>query len=440
MKGMKHFIIGFGLSLFSVSLSGQLYSSASVNKLREHPKGDIKIDLYKTPTPQIHLNQGTIFADIKKQSQNFTQTEAKENNIPSPALAYEEVNGIEDDEILQVNVEDIIPIEYFDSDDVSQHAEVLHEADDDIVAMLPAETNAEEDFAADNPWVVAKGSKHIKNKKLLEQYAEEPGNLQLSETINASPQQDEEISYKVAEKIKQSIIFPIPNEILNDENLVPTFIQNEKKGSPKNKKQSATKNKNEEPMSDALKIIPKVPTQEENKNTSNSSSILNSLSSWFSEKPDIQAPAVNHKQTRAAPLYSSQETSSPKTRPVQNINNNAAETDEFVKFYETLQQTTQDHEQNRILPSELKLSFQPGRAEISGQTLHWLKAFSESTKDGTSYLQVRLDASAPVDLQKRRLSLLYTIFMNNGVDLKQVDTVFSLNEPNAFIIRTLKYE
>lgn len=41
-------------------------------------------------------------------------------------------------------------------------------------------------------------------------------------------------------------------------------------------------------------------------------------------------------------------------------------------------------------------------------------------------------------IAKERLNLLYTIFMNNGVDFSKVDTVFSLTEPNAFIIRTLQ--
>ena len=89
------------------------------------------------------------------------------------------------------------------------------------------------------------------------------------------------------------------------------------------------------------------------------------------------------------------------------------------------------------MPSELKLSFRPDRAEISGQTLRWIKVFSEKTKDSNTFLQVNIDASAPIELQKRRLNLLYSIFMNNGVDLDKIDTTFSLTEPNTFIIRIL---
>jgi len=110
----------------------------------------------------------------------------------------------------------------------------------------------------------------------------------------------------------------------------------------------------------------------------------------------------------------------------------------LVSFYETIQETKQEQAKNKIIPSELKLSFQPDRAEISGQTLRWLKAFSEKAKEEKTYLQIRLDATAPIELQRKRLNLLYTIFMNNGVDFSKVDTVFSLTEPNAFIIRTLQ--
>ena len=62
----------------------------------------------------------------------------------------------------------------------------------------------------------------------------------------------------------------------------------------------------------------------------------------------------------------------------------------------------------------------------------------EKAKEEKTYLQIRLDATAPIELQRKRLNLLYTIFMNNGVDFSKVDTVFSLTEPNAFIIRTLQ--
>ena len=48
-----------------------------------------------------------------------------------------------------------------------------------------------------------------------------------------------------------------------------------------------------------------------------------------------------------------------------------------------------------------------------------------------------LDATTSTELQRKRLNLLYTIFINNNVDLNKVDTVFTNIEPNTFIIRTI---
>ena len=175
-----------------------------------------------------------------------------------------------------------------------------------------------------------------------------------------------------------------------------------------------------------MKILPKVSTVAQKK--AESKGFLNSISSWFSDKQPTDTAAKPNSKT--APAYSSQGAG----KAEETINSN----DALVSFYETIQETKQEQAKNKIIPSELKLSFQPDRAEISGQTLRWLKAFSEKAKEEKTYLQIRLDATAPIELQRKRLNLLYTIFMNNGVDFSKVDTVFSLTEPNAFIIRTLQ--
>lgn len=47
------------------------------------------------------------------------------------------------------------------------------------------------------------------------------------------------------------------------------------------------------------------------------------------------------------------------------------------------------------------------------------ESFSEKAKEEKTYLQIRLDATAPIELQRKRLNLLYTIFMNNGVDFQK---------------------
>ena len=93
-----------------------------------------------------------------------------------------------------------------------------------------------------------------------------------------------------------------------------------------------------------------------------------------------------------------------------------------------------------IVPSELKLFFQPNRAEISGQTLEWLRAFSQNAvKDDEVTVEIRIDGSGSYELQQKRLNLLYTIFANNGVNYDKINIIFTARDPNSFIIRNVKY-
>ena len=93
-----------------------------------------------------------------------------------------------------------------------------------------------------------------------------------------------------------------------------------------------------------------------------------------------------------------------------------------------------------IAPSELKLSFQVNRAEISGQTLEWLKAFSDNAvKNDDVFIEIRIDGSGSYELQQKRLNLLYSILVNNGVDYNKINIIFTEREPNSFIIRNVRY-
>ena len=454
MRGMKSFVLGFSLSLFSMSVGGQLYSSAA-GKTHLPLQTDIKIDLFKTKEDAINKAASDILAKVQKQTittsvisgltekpsasapdkadsfRFLSEKELPETETAEIAYAPQDINGIEDDEILSVNIDGSIPIEFENTDKQNLNAEIAQSEDENKVAMLPTSTLSDsEDFIPDTPWVVAKGSKHIKNKKLLEKYQDQQPQDLFTDNFKQAANEDQEISYKVAEKIKQSIIFPIPDEILNDENLTPTFIKgNRKTGTPaKGRQDTPSQAKEAKPAlpDESVKILPKVSTVAQKKDESKG--FLNSISSWFSDKQPTDTAAKPKSKT--APAYSSQGAG----KAEETINSN----DALVSFYETIQETKQEQAKNKIIPSELKLSFQPDRAEISGQTLRWLKAFSEKAKEEKTYLQIRLDATAPIELQRKRLNLLYTIFMNNGVDFSKVDTVFSLTEPNAFIIRTLQ--
>ncbi len=464
MRAFRGFILGFSLSLVSVSLTGHLLSSSALHNATYARASDVKIDLFKKDTIQ---HSQTVFANVQKhsllsadsgvesfdnkrpaeiklanfsQDNTFTSAEAPNSDI---VYAPENIEGSEDDEILNINIGNQIPIDF--SKDTQTPNAVISQGDTDNnkIALLPSQITPNSDNDVfDSPWVVAKGSKHIKNKKLLEDYAIQNPQQILSDSPKQLASGEEELSYKVAERIKQSIIFPIPDEILNDENLTPTFITPQKpvKDTAASSSTSSKKTVSSEqtlPLTQAPKIISKIePDQAAQKSINKEDKgLLSNISSWFSTNSKSATAENSVPKRKATPSYSSQGDHA-NTDKKSSLSSN----DALVSFYETIQETQKEQAKNKIIPSELKLYFQPERAEISGQTLRWLKAFSEKTKEGHTYLQIRLDATAPIDLQRKRLNLLYTIFMNNGVDFKKVDTVFSLTEPNTFIIRTIKVQ
>ena len=67
MRGMKSFVLGFSLSLFSMSVGGQLYSSAA-GKTHLPLQTDIKIDLFKTKEDAINKAASDILTKVQKQT------------------------------------------------------------------------------------------------------------------------------------------------------------------------------------------------------------------------------------------------------------------------------------------------------------------------------------------------------------------------------------
>ena len=93
-----------------------------------------------------------------------------------------------------------------------------------------------------------------------------------------------------------------------------------------------------------------------------------------------------------------------------------------------------------IMPAELRLSFQPNRAEISGQTLKWIYAFADNARDNNDvYIEVRIDGTSSYVLQQKRLNLLSSIFSSRGVDWRKINPIFTSREPNSFIIRNIRF-
>lgn len=221
----------------------------------------------------------------------------------------------------------------------------------------------------------------------------------LKEILSPEINGDGQYGTKTAYQMIQNLLIPIPEDIRNDANLVPELSI-----TPDSKGKTAKENEK--------KIAQK--TSELNE-AEKQSGLFKSITSWFSEdktqttvKSDGKKP-VKQTRKKSLPFFSSPD----------------------EDFDETPAQ---------IMPAELRLSFQPNRAEISGQTLRWIHAFADNARDNdNTYIEVRIDGTSSFALQQKRLNLLSTIFANRGVDFRKINIVFTSREPNSFIIRNMRY-
>ncbi len=264
-------------------------------------------------------------------------------------------------------------------------------------AMIAPDKNQEQD---DDKWIAAKGTKFPVNQNVLEQeyYKQAQDTQKITEVLTGEPKDTKKNEVKVAGEVVQNILIPIPEEIVNDKNLMPQLVSD-----PANKKLEEDLLQKEKGMlADSGEEIPfiaenKDTTPTEEKESANNKGLLNSLSS----------------------LFSTSETESKKatSQSASNQKNDVP---------------------GKILPTEIRLSFQPNRAEISGKTLDWIQAFANKTKENEyTVLEIRLDGTSSFELQQKRLNLLYNILTNLGLDYKKVNTVFTNREPNSFVLRVV---
>lgn len=215
---------------------------------------------------------------------------------------------------------------------------------------------------------------------------------------------------KLAYKMIQNLIIPLPEDVVNDADIIPE-LSSEPNQKPV-EKPTTERNKN----------------KKEIKKEEKESGLFKSISSWFSGNNKDNKKAENEaKDTQK---------NNKKTR--QNKKSG-------ISLFEVKQ--TPDLEENdiqidtpEIMPAELKLSFQPNRAEISGHTLRWIHAFADNARDNNGiYIEIRIDGTSSFALQQKRLNLLSSIFANRGVDFRKVNIIFTSREPNSFIIRNIRF-
>ncbi len=364
----------------------------------------------------------------------------KEKNKESPAtkmLATEEFNDNdvvsaqednEGDELQLAAAEEaefIIPLKHSFSVTTIGGASVSSETKDSQTALASQDVKSKtqlSDIKRNNdPWEVAAASNPYitKNKlaKASQKHKEDISALDKEKNSEATSEHETKVAYKMM----KNILIPIPDEIANDENLTPQLSY-----SAENKKLDA-KLKNKKNVEQEQKEKQKQAEKEKNKiNDEQSKSLSDSITDWFAqgkEKEKIDVVEEDSKEER---------------KSEKDINENEEDGENEGVFSRLL--GLKKKNSKSIIPSELKLFFQPNRAEISGQTLEWLRAFSyNAVKDDEVMIEIRIDGSGSYELQQKRLNLLYTIFANNGVNYEKINIIFTARDPNSFIIRNVKY-
>lgn len=305
--------------------------------------------------------------------------------------------------------------------------------EDETPESNPQESAALNEMTEDpysSPWDVATAANKHVGKNTLEKQSDI-----LEKDVNLP---DAEAESQTAYKMQQNILIPIPEDILNDENLTPQFSTSEEnlrleeelratnklppreddssKKNPSTQKPDSSKSPSVIPSIDDEKDFDEESENEDEEDEQLSQKYKDSVTAWFAGI-----------KTKVSNLGSSgDKTSEGKT--TSHITGNSI-------FQKLLGDKDKD-----IMPTELKLAFQPNRAEISGQTLDWLHAFADNAVQNENVVvEIRVDRSASREIQEKRLTMLYKIFADNGVEPKKINIIFTDREPNSFIIRNVRY-
>ena len=296
---------------------------------------------------------------------------------------------------------------------------------EDIPQASPDEEEWEkmaEKVNSDSPWTVAKSAGKSRNNMLQNETYYQADSRQIHDALAApSPKGDE---VKVASETVKNLLIPIPEDILNDENLTPQLVSSKKPDDIRKEIEVEEKLKETvrtDPLFPAKKDGAKVKTAEADGSGSSSSendgqspleekdkkkNILNSLSSIFSSSTNVKEKSAKSREEG---------------------------------IFDNLRRKIAGRNKVKIMPTEMRLSFQPNRAEISGQTLRWIQAFAaRAAEEDGMMIEIRIDGTSAMELQQKRLNLLHNILTNKGVEYSKINTVFTQREPNSFIIRTVR--
>ena len=271
----------------------------------------------------------------------------------------------------------------------------------------------------ETPWVAAKGTKHPKNNKVLEaEYYQSADNAKIELKQEASSPED---NIKLAAEMVQNILIPIPDDILKEDPLIPQLDAPKDNSTKKDDAKSEPQKDTADDQSTGSDTDKKEDKDASTKSALNESkgSLLKSITSLFTGNRDTSSKE-DEATTEDTPEEEKEYSNSFVDRITGRIRKSS-------------------NKPTKILPAEMRLAFQPNRAEISGTTLKWIHAFANKVNsDRSVILEIRIDGTSSYSLQQKRLNLLHNILTNKGVDYRKINTVFTTREPNSFIIRTVR--
>lgn len=91
-----------------------------------------------------------------------------------------------------------------------------------------------------------------------------------------------------------------------------------------------------------------------------------------------------------------------------------------------------------FMPQEMKVTFYPGEAAFSGQSLKWIKAFSRAAMyDPRLVLDIRMSQNN-MPLQHKRLALLKNALTGAGLSTHQIQVSFVNRPTDTLLLRNIK--
>ena len=306
-----------------------------------------------------------------------------------------------------------VPIKSLGTPEKPIEATTTPQNDDDAWKSM-AEIRAQEKKDTDNSeqqpnsaWSVAKGRDFPKNSMVLEadtNKSEAEIQQQFGQNSQTTASRGGEI--QVAGEMIDNLLIPIPKDILEDENLTPQLTSSE-----------ANRNIERELEEDRGIVRDETAPQNEQE----------------VEILDAQGKNIHKKGEGILSSITSIFSGNDKS------DDGAEDADEDGGIMDSIARKLKGKkDEPKILPTEIRLSFQPNRAEISGSTLQWIQAFgNKAAQEASVALEIRLNAGGDRILQQKRLNLLSNILNGRGVDNSKIRVVYTTREPNSFVMRTI---